>query len=133
MCASSPIVVNNWTTQTTGLEHATGDKWLVRLFFFSFYVLGVIGISNVITSFIINAFFQQLATVEHMQGPEETIEGEATIGGGRGLRAVFDPSTITGTKTGLTGSVYFARIKAANMDVELDEREALRKLFSRSS
>ncbi|KAL7534858.1 LOW QUALITY PROTEIN: hypothetical protein ACHAXR_006128 [Thalassiosira sp. AJA248-18] len=124
------LVVNNWTTETSGLETATGNKWLVRLFFFSFYLLGVIGISNVITSFVINAFFQQMATIEHRQGPEEHIEGEATI---RGSHAVFDPSNITGTETGLGHSVYFARIKPKHRDVELDEREALKRLFSRTS
>ena len=112
------------------MEHVTGHKWRVRLFIFSFYLFGVIGISNVITSFIINAFFQQLATVESRQGPEEEIEGEAVI---RGSRAVFDCSRITGTETGVRQSVYFARIKPRHMDVELDERKALRSLFSRTS
>lgn len=124
------LVVNNWTTQADGMEHATGNKWTVRLYTLSFYVLGVIGISNVVTSFIINAFFQQLQTLEHRQGPAEAIEGEAVI---RGSKAVFDSSTITGTDTGLRHSVYFARIKPRNLDVELDERAALRRLFSRGS
>jgi len=131
------LVVNNWTTQTSGMEHAlsggghvTGSKWLVRLFFFSFYLLGVIGISNVITSFIINAFFQQLQTIEHRQGPDEVIEGEALI---RGSRAVFESSLVTGTDTGLRNTVFYAHIRPKHMDVELDERAALRRLFSRSS
>lgn len=125
------LVVNNWTEETSGLESASGDKWLVRLFFFSFYLLGVIGISNVITSFVINAFFQQLATIEQRRSKvEEEIEGEATI---RGSRAIFHSAEITGTGTGLGGSVYFARIHPRHSDVELDEREALKALFSRST
>ena len=82
------LVVNNWTTQASGLEDATGHKWGTRLYFFSFYVLGVLGISNVITSFVINAFFQQMQTIEHRQGPEEKIGEEVFI---QGSRAVFDP------------------------------------------
>jgi len=68
------LVVNNWTTQTEGMEHATENKWLVRLFFLCFYILGVIGISNVITSFVINAFFHQLGkTLEDSQLSNENI------------------------------------------------------------
>lgn len=126
------LVVNNWTTMTSGLENASGNKWLTRLFFLSFYLLGVIGISNVITSFIINAFFQQLETIENLQKADEEIEGEAVLSGSR---AFFSPSMITGTDTGLgsNGSVYFARIKPKHRDVELDERETLKQLFSRST
>jgi len=112
------------------MEKATGDKWMVRLYFFTFYLLGVIGISNVITSFIINGFFQQLQTIESRQGEDEVIEGEALI---RGSHAVFDSSLITGTKTGVRDTVFFARIRPRHMDVELNEREALKQLFSRAS
>lgn len=112
------------------MEHATGNKWLVRLFFFLFYLLGVIGISNVITSFIINAFFQQLQTIEKRQAEEEEIEGEALI---RGSHAIFDSSLITGTNTGIRDTAFFARIKPKHMDVELDERDLLKQLFSRTS
>lgn len=129
------LVVNNWTTMTSGMEHAisgmghvTESKWLVRLFFFSFYLLGVIGIGNVITSFIINAFFQKVQTIEDRQGPDEVVKGgEATI---RGSRAVFTAAQITGTDTGVRDTVFFAHIKPKHMDVELDERSALKRLFS---
>lgn len=121
------LVVNNWTTQSSGLECATGDKWKVRLYMFSFHLLGVVGLSNVITSFIINAFFQQLATVSSRQEPDENADGEAVI---RGKEALFDPSTITGTNTGIRKSAYFARITPNYMDIELDERDVLRGLFS---
>ena len=124
------LVINNWTTQASGMEHATGSKWFVRLYFFAFYLLGVIGISNVITSFVINAFFQQLQTIESRQGQEEEIEGEALI---RGSRAVFDASLVTGTETGLRNTVFFARLRPRHTDVELDERAELKKLFSRAS
>ena len=71
------LVVNNWTTQTEGMEYATENKWLVRLFFLCFYILGVIGISNVITSFVINAFFHQLGkTLEDSQLSNDNISRE---------------------------------------------------------
>lgn len=74
------LVVNNWTTQTEGMEYAvslTTNKWLVRLFFLCFYILGVIGISNVITSFVINAFFRQLGkTLEDSQLSNDNISRE---------------------------------------------------------
>jgi len=120
------LVVNNWTTQSTGLECATGSKWLVRIYFLAYNLLGVIGISNVITSFVINAYFQQLVTIQ-MEETDEHIDGEAVI---TGKKAMFDASVITGTKTGLRMSNYIARIQPKYKDVELDEREALRHLFS---
>eukprot|EP00584_Thalassiosira_punctigera_P014654 CAMPEP_0172548632 /NCGR_PEP_ID=MMETSP1067-20121228/17872_1 /TAXON_ID=265564 ORGANISM="Thalassiosira punctigera, Strain Tpunct2005C2" /NCGR_SAMPLE_ID=MMETSP1067 /ASSEMBLY_ACC=CAM_ASM_000444 /LENGTH=816 /DNA_ID=CAMNT_0013335873 /DNA_START=47 /DNA_END=2497 /DNA_ORIENTATION=+ len=121
------LVVNNWPNQASGLECATGNKLLVRLFFASFYLLGVTGIGNVITSFIINAFFQQMNTIEHRQGPDEKVEGEAVISG---AQAVFDTTSITGTSTGLQHITYVARISSRHRDVEVDERAALRQLFS---
>jgi len=124
------LVVNNWTTQASGFEHATGNKLMVRLFFMTFHLLGVTVISNVITSCIINAFFQQQKKIHNRQRRETKVEGEAVLHGGQ---AVFDTSNITGTATGLDGSVYYARIKSKHHDVELDEREALRGLFSKTS
>ena len=123
------LVVNNWTTQDSGLERATQRVWSTRLFFLSFHLLGIIGISNVITSLIINAFFQQMETVENRQRPEEQIGDQAII---RGAQVMFDPSSITGTQTGLGKSAYFAGIQPKHMDVEVDERAALRRLFTRT-
>ena len=123
------LVVNNWTIEAAGLEAAT-KVWQTRLFFLSFHILGVIGISNVITSFIINAFFQQMETVENRQRPEEQIGDKAVI---RGALVKFDPSNITGTKTGLDESAYYARIQPRHMDIEVDERFALKRLFTRTS
>lgn len=123
------LVVNNWTIEAAGLEAAT-KVWQTRLFFLSFHILGVIGISNVITSFIINAFFQQMETVENRQRPEEQIGDKAVI---RGSLVKFDPSNITGTKTGLDESAYYARIQPRHMDIEVDERFALKRLFTRTS
>ena len=81
------LVVNNWTECAAGFEYTTGDKWLVRSFFFAYHVLAVIGIGNIVTSFVINAFFQQMKTVEQRKGWEETIDGEAII---KGSIAMFD-------------------------------------------
>ena len=122
------LVVNNWTECEIGFEYVTGGKW-VRIFFFSFHLLGVIVISNVVTSFIINAYFQQMKTLVQRLGWEEHVEGEAMI---KGARGVFDATTVTGTITG-ANSIYIARIAPRHMDVEVDERAALRNLFTRTS
>jgi two pore calcium channel protein len=121
------LVVNNWTNCEIGFEAVTGGKW-VRLFFFSFHILGVILVNNLVIAFIINAFFQQLATINSRSG-EEVLKGEAVI---RGERAIFDGSQITGTKTGATGG-YIARIRTFHTDVDIDEKEGLRRLFTQNS
>jgi hypothetical protein len=86
------VVLISWTECEIGFEFVTGGKW-VRLFFFCFHILGVIIFNNVVIAFIINAFFQQLKTINDRQGWEEHVEGEATI---KGARAMFRASTITG-------------------------------------
>lgn len=121
------LVVNNWTECEIGYEYVTGGK-LVRIFFFTFHLLGVIVISNVVTSFVINAYFQQLETLVQRQGWEETVEGEAVL---KGERGVFDATTVTGTETGAE-STYIARLAPRHMDVEIDERAILRHLFTRT-
>mmetsp|Transcript_37803 Transcript_37803/g.91982 ORF Transcript_37803/g.91982 Transcript_37803/m.91982 type:complete len:227 (-) Transcript_37803:2065-2745(-) len=122
------LVVNNWTECEIGFEYVTGGKW-VRWFFFSFHMVGVVVINNVVIAFIINAFFQQLKTLDDRRGWEEQVQGEAMIKGGKGT---FDASTITGTETGTSGT-YIARVRPRHMDVEVDERAALRHLFTRTS
>jgi len=122
------LVVNNWTECEIGFEYVTGEKW-VRIFFFSFHLIGVIVISNVVTSFIINAYFQQMKTLVQRLGWEEIIENEALL---KGARGIFDATTVTGTNTGVK-SVYIARIRPKHMDIEVDERAALRNLFTRTS
>jgi len=117
------LVVNNWTECEIGFEYVTGAKW-VRFFFFSFHLLGVIVISNVVTSFIINAYFQQLETIVQRLGQKEIVEG-GTIEGGEGF---FNASKITGTKTGAT-SGYYARINPRHVDVEVDETTILKRML----
>ena len=85
------LVVNNWTEVEIGFEYVTGRKW-VRIFFFCFHLLGVIVISNVVTSFIINAYFQQMKTIAQRLGWEEIIENEALL---KGARGIFDATTGT--------------------------------------
>ena len=121
------LVVNNWTECEIGFEYVTGAKW-VRLFFFSFHILGVVLISNVVTSFTINAYFQQLETLVQRLGQKEIVAG-ATLEGEEGF---FDASIITGTATGAT-SGYYARINPRHMDVEVDETSMLRRMFKGSS
>lgn len=111
-----------------GFEYVTGSK-MVRLYFFFFNLIGVIVISNVVTSFIINAYMQQMDTIAKRLGYEEKIGNEALI---KGAQGTFDATTVTGTATGLR-SIYIARIKPRHMDVEIDEQEALRNLFTRAS
>eukprot|EP00934_Nitzschia_sp_Nitz4_P005854 Nitzschia sp. Nitz4//scaffold205_size38804//23986//26605//NITZ4_007646-RA/size38804-processed-gene-0.7-mRNA-1//1//CDS//3329541519//5844//frame0 len=121
------LVVNNWTNCEIGFEAVTGAKW-VRWFFLSFHVLGVILVNNLVIAFIINAFLQQLDMLE-ARNNEDTVEGEAVI---KGERALFNASEITGTKTGASGG-YYARIRSVHADVDIDEREGLRRLFTRNS
>lgn len=71
-----------------------------------------------------------METVENRQKPEEQIGDKAVI---RGALVKFDPSNITGTKTGLDDSAYYARIQPRHMDIEVDERFALKRLFTRTS
>ena len=123
------LVVNNWTECEVGFEYTSDQKWIVRCFFFSYHVVAVIGISNVITSFIINAFFQQMKIFEQRKGGNETIDDEAII---IGSEVVFDTAVITGTETGVKNK-YIVRIRPRHLDVESDERAALRELFTKSS
>ena len=87
------LVVNNWTECEIGFEYVTGSKW-VRLFFFSFHLVGVVVINNVVIAFVINAFFQQLKILNDRQNWEEHMHDEAVIKGDKGI---FDASRITGT------------------------------------
>lgn len=121
------LVVNNWTNCEIGFEAVTGGLW-VRLFFLSFHVLGVILVNNLVIAFIINAFLQHLAVI-NMRNNEDIVEGEAVI---QGETALFNASEITGTKTGASGE-YYARIRAVHADVDIDEREGLRRLFTQHS
>jgi len=121
------LVINNWPTQMEAIECVTSNKWLARIYFLSFYVFGVIGCMNAFTSFIINTFFQHLRTLESRL-EEEDITGEVTL---KGAKALFDPSVIRGTSTGLRKTLYYARMRPIHHDVELDTRAELRKLFTR--
>ena len=113
------------------MEHATGNKWSVRLFVFSFHLVGVIGISNVTTSLIINGFIQQLDKIKQQNVPDEKIEENEVLLTGSG--AILDPSCITGTETGSRDRVvYSVRVKPKHRVApsEMCEREILQKLFS---
>ena len=126
-CTTDRLVINNWTTQVEAIECVTSRKWLARTYFVSFYIVGSIGCVNAFTSFIINTFFQHLNTLESRPA-EENVTGEATI---KGAKALFDPSVITGTSTGLSETLYYAQLRPLHHDVELDKRAELKKLFTR--
>eukprot|EP00538_Stauroneis_constricta_P004156 CAMPEP_0119569620 /NCGR_PEP_ID=MMETSP1352-20130426/42192_1 /TAXON_ID=265584 /ORGANISM="Stauroneis constricta, Strain CCMP1120" /LENGTH=871 /DNA_ID=CAMNT_0007619201 /DNA_START=149 /DNA_END=2764 /DNA_ORIENTATION=+ len=121
------LVVNNWMVCEEGLELTTENKW-VRWYFLCFHILGVILINNLVQAVVINAFFQQLENT-HSQQNDEVVDGEAVI---RQRTAMFDAAEVTGTKTGASGN-YMARIQAIHSDIDLDERERLKNLFTRSS
>ena len=121
------LVVNNWTECLQGFEFTTGGK-TVRFFFFLFHLICVTIISNVITSVVINSFFQQLAVIEQRYGSEERVEDTSI----RGSRAFFAASMLTGTSTGVQG-VYSAHVKAVNFDVDVDERKVMRRVFGRAN
>jgi len=122
------LVVNNWTECEIGYEATTQSRW-VRLYFLAFHILGVILINNLVIAFIINAFLQQLAIFQ-AQSNEEVVDGEAVIAN---RRARFNASTITGTKTGLTGE-YMVRYRRTNSErSDEHEQERLRRLFTQTS
>lgn len=120
------LVVNNFQVCEIGFEAVTGAKW-VRFFFLLFHVFGVLMVNNAVVAFIINAFYQQLETFSSKQ-EEENVTGEAII---RGTRASFDASVITGTETGTSGG-YYARYRDVHIDVEVDEKEELKRIFTQS-
>lgn len=121
------LVVNNWTTEWIGYESVTESK-LCRLYFFGFYVFGVILVNNVVIAFIVNAFIdgwdrKRLEELAHHDLPDAVIEGR---------EAVFDASRITGTATFLTGT-YVAKLKrrtAAHHSVR--GVDVLRGLFTKT-
>jgi two pore calcium channel protein len=121
------LVVNNWTNCELGFEAVTGGLW-VRFFFLSFHVLGVILVNNLVVAFIINAFLNQLESIRSSNS-DDVVPGQAVI---TGERAFFDASEVTGTRTGTSGG-YYARLRATRTDVQIDEREGLRRLFTKSS
>jgi low affinity Fe/Cu permease len=129
------MIVNNWITEASGLEAASGHRWLVRLFIFSFHLVGVIGISNVTTSLIINGFFQQFDQLKSGAASDEKIEEVVLTGSWSKSRAIFDPSIITGTETGLPNILYSVRVKSRHSfsPSVINDREVLRKLFSKAS
>ncbi|CAJ1945081.1 unnamed protein product [Cylindrotheca closterium] len=61
------IVVNNWTTCEGGYEAVTEGK-MVRLFFFSFHIVGVVLTNNIVMAFVINSFLSHLRAKK--TGPE---------------------------------------------------------------
>uniref|UniRef100_A0A7R9ZM34 Ion transport domain-containing protein n=1 Tax=Craspedostauros australis TaxID=1486917 RepID=A0A7R9ZM34_9STRA len=121
------LVINNWQICAYGIEAAADTRW-VRWYFFAFHVLGVVLINNLVQAVVINAFFQQL---ENRRNSTEdvVVEGEAII---RQQTALFDATEVTGTKTGASGG-YVARIQAIHSDIDVNEREQLKTLFTNSS
>jgi hypothetical protein len=115
------LVVNNWFVCEEGFEAVTEAKW-VRFFFLCFHIVGVILANNLVIAFIISNFMQQLAI---MREENEVVEGAVIENG----KAMFDASTVTGTKTSLSGT-YIARLRR---DKYGDDNIRLRSLFSRGS
>jgi hypothetical protein len=115
------LVVNNWFVCEEGFEAVTGAKW-VRFFFIGFHIVGVILANNLVIAFIISNFMQQLTI---MREENEVVEGAVIENG----KALFDASSVTGTKTSLSGT-YIARLRR---DKYGDDHKGLRSLFTRGS
>jgi two pore calcium channel protein len=126
------LVVNNWFVIEDGFEATTEGRW-VRLYFFSFHILGVILVNNLVIAFIINNFLEQLAGQRERAEEEIIVEGsDAVI---RDRRAILmDASQITGTRTSLTGK-YIARLGHAHSDIvdENHHHDRLRAMFTQSN
>lgn len=123
------LVVNNWFVTELGYEAATESK-RVRLFFLAFHIFGVILVNNLVIAFIINKFLQQLAIFRE-EKKTELVDGDSTIIADR--KALFDATTITGTKTELSGA-YSARVRhTGSMRQEELQHDQLRRMFSRAS
>lgn len=121
-------MVNNWFVCEIGFEAVTEGKWC-RLFFLAFHVIGVILVNNLVIAFVINKFLEELAIYREHTNAE--LVGETMI---RDRLAVFDATTVTGTKTGVGGK-YMARLKHADSDhVGADHHhDRLRTLFTQTS
>lgn len=115
------LVVNNWFVCEEGYEAVTEAKW-VRFFFLGFHIVGVILVNNLVIAFIINKFLQQLAIFRE---ENEVLEGAVIENG----KALFDASTVTGTKTTLSGE-YIARLRHERNG---DDHKRLRSMFTRGS
>jgi hypothetical protein len=122
------LVVNNWTECEEGFEAVTQSKW-VRLYFLGFHILGVVLVNNLVIAFIITSFLQQLAIFRERTDEEVVGDGEAVI---RDRQAVFDASSVTGTKTDLSGG-YIARLRKMNSDPAGHDQDRLRRLFTERS
>ena len=118
------LVVNNWTVFEIGFE-SVGSK-LYRLYFVAYHLLAVVLVNNVVIAFIISQFLTQLAIFQETTDAE-FVGKEAVL---NRRQAVFQGSSVTGTKTGLTAT-YIARIRRS--DQEGHDHERLRKLFTQSS
>lgn len=120
------LVVNNWTECEAGYEAVTQSKW-VRFFFLAFHILGVVLVNNLVIAFIITSFLQQQAIFSERTDEEVVAGGEAVI---RDRRAIFDASTVTGTKTSLSGG-YIARLRRRNSDPKAGhDQDRLRRFFT---
>lgn len=107
----------------------TQAKW-VRYFFLLFHLIGVVLVNNLVIAFIINSFLRQMAIFNEKVQDEVVGDGEAVI---QNRRAVFDASTVTGTKTSLSGG-YIARLRKMHSDpLQGREQERLRRLFTHHS
>lgn len=124
------MIVNNWFVIEIGLEAATQTKW-VRLFFFSFHLFGVILVNNLVIACIINKFLQQHTVFSFEQKDEVVGDGQAILVGHR--HALFNASSITGTRTSLKGD-YIVQLRYTHADLDgFHHRERLRSLFTQTS
>lgn len=121
------LVVNNWTQVEVGFEAVTQSRW-VRLYFLSFFILGVVLVNNLVIAFIVSSFLNQLDIVQNRTHNEVVGDGEAVL---QGRKAVFDAEEITGTKTTLSGR-YIVRVSSGRRGAHstTTHQKQLRELFS---
>jgi len=105
------LLVTDCAEFSDGYEAVTESKW-TRLFFLSFYVVGVVFVNNVVIAVVISHFIEQW-NKQQEHDKIHNVEGEATIAE---RRAMFNATEITGTKTGVTGD-YVARVRRTSLMV----------------
>lgn len=120
------LVVNNWTECQGGFEAVAQTRWN-RLYFFFFYVIGVILANNLVLAFIINAFINQWDF--RKEEVENSAAGEALV---LGRKVMFDASEVTGTSTDVDG-IYSAKLRNRSLLDEQHQHQVLQNMFTSTS
>ncbi|KAK3237028.1 hypothetical protein CYMTET_52866, partial [Cymbomonas tetramitiformis] len=119
------LVVSGWHTVAEGHEAVT-DIW-AKVYFSSFYILGVLICSNIVIAIVLDRYMEEYTRVDQ----KIIVEGEAEVSKSR---ATFDASSITGTTTGIEGT-FIVRVEASqgrcSINETLDDNALLEKVFTK--